>query len=90
MGVGEWLTPLRIITLVIGFTLIEGAALWMYRRATGKGVSGRDFTANWISGLCLMCALRSAVVDAWWVWVAIWMLGSGVAHWSDLWARWQR
>ena len=90
MAIAEWLNPPRLITIVIGFTLIEGTVLWIYRRLTGKGVSSRDFTANWVSGLCLMLALRSAVVDAWWVWVAMWMLCSGIAHWGDLWTRWQR
>lgn len=86
----DWLAPQRLITLVIGFTLLEGAALWLYRLRTGKGVPGRDFIANWVSGLCLMMALLSAVAGAWWLWVAMWMLASGLAHWSDLWVRWQR
>ncbi len=87
---GDWLTPQRLISIVIGFTLLEGVALWVYRLRTGKGVTGRDFIANWVSGLCLMLALLSAVVGAWWVWVAMWLFASGLAHGSDLWARWQR
>jgi hypothetical protein len=87
---GDWLAPHRLISIVIGFTLLEGVALWVYRLRTGKGVPGRDFIANWVSGLCLMMALLSAVLGAWWVWVAVWMMASGLAHWSDLWARWQR
>lgn len=90
MGVAEWLAPQRLIAIVIGFTLLEGVALWLYRHRTGKGVPGREFVANWVSGLCLMLALRSAVVEAGWVWVAVWMLASGLAHWSDLWMRWER
>ncbi len=88
--VSDWLSPQGLITIVIGFTLLEGVALWIYRWRTGKGVAARDFVANWVSGLCLMFALRSAVADAWWVWVALWLLASGVVHGADLWSRWQR
>jgi hypothetical protein len=37
-----------------------------------------------------MMALLSAVVGSWWLWVAMWLLASGLARWSDLLARWQR
>lgn len=90
MVVSDWLSPQGLITIVIGFTLLEGVALWLYRARTGKGVAAKDFVANWASGLCLMFALRSALTDAWWVWVALWLLASGLIHASDLWSRWQR
>jgi hypothetical protein len=88
--VSDWLSPQGLVTIVIGFTLLEGVALWLYRARTGKGVAARDFVANWLSGLCLMFALRSALTDTWWVWVALWLLASGLIHASDLWSRWQR
>jgi hypothetical protein len=37
-----------------------------------------------------MLALLSAVKGLWWGWVSMWLLGSGLAHWSDVWSRWQR
>ncbi len=85
----DWLSPLGLITIVISFTLLEGVVLWLYRRHTGKGVAARDFAANWVSGLCLMLALHSALNDAGWMWVAMWLLASGLAHASDLRSRWQ-
>jgi hypothetical protein len=88
--VSDWLSPLGLITFVIGVTLLEGVALWIYRRCTGKGVAAKDFVANWVSGLCLMFALRSALIDTWWVWVAMWLLASGLVHAGDVWSRWQR
>ena len=66
MSWGEWLTPERLITLVISVTLLEGLGLWIYRARTGKGVPGGEFIANWVSGLCLMLALLSAVRGSWW------------------------
>ncbi len=88
--VSDWLSPEGLITIVIGFTLIEGVALWVYRLRTGKGVAAKDFVANWVSGLCLMFALRSALTNAWWLWISMWLLASGLVHGSDLWSRWQR
>ena len=88
--VSDWQSPQGLITIVIGFTLIEGVALCAYRLRTGKGVAAKDFVANWVSGLCLMFALRSALADAWWTWVAVWLLASGLVHCCDLWWRWQR
>lgn len=90
MSWGEWLTPERLITLVISVTLLEGLGLWLYRARTGKGVPAGEFIANWVSGLCLMLALLSAVRGSWWLWVSMWLLASGLAHWSDVWRRWQR
>ena len=85
----DWLSPLGLITIVIGFTVLEGLGLWLYRLRTGKGVAARDFVANWVSGLCLMFALRSALTDAGWAWVALWLLASGLAHASDLRSHWR-
>ena len=90
MSWGEWLTPERLITLVISITLLEGLGLWLYRRRTGKGVPANEFIANWVSGLCLMLALLCAVRGLWWVWVSMWLLASGIAHWTDVFRRWQR
>lgn len=86
----DWLSPQGLITAVIGFTLLEGVALWLYRWRTGKGVAAKDFVANWMSGLCLMFALRSALTDAGWVSVALWLLASGLIHAGDVWSRWRR
>jgi hypothetical protein len=80
----------QIVDLVIAFTLIECAALALYRRATNKGVAPRDFLANMASGLCLMLALRCVVRDAGTAWVALFLLVAGLAHGTDIWMRWRR
>lgn len=79
-----------LIDLVTAFTLIEGAALLLYYRATGRGVPPCEFLLNLVSGLCLMLALRALVRDAGAAWVAVCLLGSGAAHGADLWRRWRR
>lgn len=80
----------QIVDLVIAFTLIECAALALYHRAAAKGVAPRDFLANMASGLCLMLALRCAVRDAGTAWIALFLLGAGAAHGTDIWMRWRR
>jgi len=79
-----------LIDLVIVFTLVEALALVLYHRATGKGVSPREFLANMVSGLCLMLALRCGAGEAGVPWVALWLLAAGLAHGTDLWMRWRR
>ena len=79
-----------LVDLVIVFTLIEGLVLLLVHRATGKGVAPREFLLNMVSGLCLMLALRALVHDAGAAWVAMFLLGAGVAHGTDLWMRWRR
>jgi hypothetical protein len=82
--------PLLWVDLIIGFTLLEGLALALYFRATGRGVPPSQFGVNLASGLCLMFALRSALADAGPLWIAAGLLAAGLAHGLDLWRRWQR
>jgi hypothetical protein len=78
------------VDLIIGFTLLEGLALALYFRATGRGVAPSQFGVNLASGLCLMVALRCAVAGAGSMWIAAALLAAGLAHGMDLWRRWRR
>jgi hypothetical protein len=80
----------RWVDLIIAFTLVEGVAISLYFRATGRGVAPAQFGVNMVSGLCLMFALRSALAGSGAVAVAAGLLGAGLAHGLDLWRRWQR
>ena len=86
----ESLNLASLIDAVIAFTLIEGAALVLYHRVTGKGVAPREFLANLVSGLCLMLALRCIAHDIGTAWIALCLLAAGAAHGTDLWMRWRR
>ena len=88
----NWLSPAHLTLLiewVIGLSVLEGLALWVYHRATGRGPAVSDFLLNLISGLCLMLALRSAMLNSGWALIAMWMLAAGIAHWTDLWMHWR-
>jgi hypothetical protein len=49
-----------------------------------------DLLANLLSGLLILFALRAALVDAWWGWIALCVLGALLAHVEDLRRRWRR
>ena len=79
----------HLVDLVIAITLLEAMALAMYKRVTGRGIALRDYAANLAAGLCLMLAVRSALVNSVWYWTALCLLAAGLAHATDLWLRWQ-
>jgi hypothetical protein len=79
-----------LVDLVIGLTLLEGAALVVLHRATGRGVAPGDFLLNMASGVLLMLALRCAVHDAGLPSIALCLLAAGLAHAADLSRRWRR
>jgi hypothetical protein len=78
----------RIVDIVLAITAIEAALLMAYHRRTGRGPAPAALFGNLLSGICLMLALRAALVDAWWGWVALWLLAAFGAHLSDLRRRW--
>lgn len=86
----EFFAGTRLIDLVIAFTALEGLALAAYRGRTGRGLALGDFAANLAAGLCLMLALRAALLAAGWPWIALCLLAAGIAHGADLRRRWAR
>ncbi len=79
---------LLIVDLVIGFTLLEMAALLTWHRVTGAGLSVRLWLPMMAAGVCLMLALRFAVAGSSLPWILLCVFGSGVAHAMDLSRRW--
>lgn len=80
---------MSLIDIVIVVTLLEGAALALYHRRTGRGMAPRDFLLNLGAGLALMLALRAGLEGAGWGWVAAGLMASGLAHAADLKRRWR-
>ena len=78
-----------IVDLILIFTAIEAALMLAYHRRTGRGLPPADLLSNLLSGVCLMLALRGALVDAWWGWIAACLLAALLAHLNDLRRRWQ-
>jgi hypothetical protein len=79
----------RIIDLVVALTVLEAAALIVWHRSTRTGPRLSAFGLNLLSGLCLMLAVRAALVGAWWGFVAVWMLAALALHLADLHRIWR-
>ena len=78
----------RIIDLILVFMALEGGILWLYRRATGRGVRAPTLIATLFAGGSLLLALRGALTGSSWEWVAAWLTAGLVAHLNDLRCRW--
>ena len=79
----------RIIDLILALVMVEAMALALWRRWSGTGPGLRGMAANLASGACLLLAVRAALADAAWEWLALALLGSLLAHVLDLYGRWR-
>lgn len=79
----------RVVDLILGLTLLEGLALALLHRRTGRGVAPADLVPNLLAGACLLLAVRGALTGAWWGWVALLLAASLLAHLADLRRRWR-
>lgn len=79
-----------LLDAVIVFTVLEGMGLWLYHRITGQGLAPVEYALNMLSGLCLMVAVRAAVSDMPWPWIAVCLSASGLAHGWDMVRRWRQ
>ncbi len=79
-----------LVNGVIALTLLEAAALLAYRRLSGRGIAPVDWALNLVSGLCLMLAVRSALMGTGWQVAAMWLSAAGLAHGVDMFSRWRR
>jgi hypothetical protein len=79
----------RVVDLILLFVILEAVALLGYRRITGRGLRLFDIVVLLLPGVCLLFALRAALVGAAPVTVLTWLLLSLLAHLLDLWRRQQ-
>jgi hypothetical protein len=79
----------HIVDLILGLMVVEALALIVYQRWTGRGIAPLDLLSNLLAGLCLLLALRAALVGAAWGWIAAWLSVALVAHLIDVQRRWK-
>lgn len=74
----------RIVDLILLLVLLEALALaaWARRSRSGPGLAG--LLPNLLAGAFLLLALRAALADAAWPWIAAALAGGLVAHLWDL------
>lgn len=86
----EFLASGWLVDLVIAFTLLEFVLLLGWRRLRGGGLPAIDLALAIGGGLCLMLALRAALLGAPWPAIVLPLIGAGLLHALDLYRRWSR
>ena len=79
-----WVVGGGLIDTIIAITLIEVTILLLYHHQTKRGLMPRDYLLNVLSGLCLMLALRCALADSVWYFMATFLTAAGLAHVADI------
>lgn len=86
----EWLFASgRVADLILLVLALEGMVLGVWWRRTGTGVPPRALLPFLAAGACFALALRVALTDGWWGWVAALLGGAFLAHLLDLVLRWR-
>ena len=79
----------RIIDLILLLVAAEAGLLWLYARR-GQGPAFVALAPTLASGALLLLALRAAIADTWWGWIALPLSLALVTHIIDLGQRWRR
>ena len=77
----------RIVDLLLVIVAVEALLVALFRRRLARIFNLSGFFINLASGVCLMLALRGALVGAGWMAIAPFLLLSLGAHVADLWRR---
>jgi len=80
----RWVVGGGLIDTIIVVTLLEVAALLAFHHKTKRGLTPRDYLLNVVSGMCLMLALRCAMLGNSWYLIAALLTGAGAAHTADI------
>ncbi len=83
----EFFASGRVIDVILVMMLIEGLALTLYHRRTGKGIPPAGLAGFLLSGFVLLLTLRAALTGAWWGWICLGLTASLFTHLADLWLR---
>lgn len=85
-----WIESGQLIDVILLLVLAEAFALaaWRWRARRPPLVS--QLLANLAAGAMLLLALRAALTDAGWLWIAIWLSLALLAHGADIALRFRR
>ena len=78
-----------VADLILFVLVLEGLALWLIHKHTGRGMSLRVVLPFLLAGGAFALSLRAALTGAGWPLVALPLLGALIAHVWDLTARWR-
>ncbi|UFZ07695.1 hypothetical protein LQG66_15910 [Bradyrhizobium ontarionense] len=86
---GELLRSPHLIDLILAIIAAEFAAGALVWRRCRRGISPRALLPNLLAGAFLLLALRCALADAPWFWLASCLTAAGLANAADLRQRWR-
>jgi len=86
----QWILSGRAVDAALVLMLVEGLALWILRQRSGRGLAAFELVPSLLAGGCLLGALRAALTDAAWPWIALALTGALVAHVLDMQQRLRR
>jgi hypothetical protein len=86
----EFFASGRVADLILFVLVLEGLALWLLHRRTGRGIALRAVLPFLLAGGAFALSLRAALTGADWPLVALPLAGALCAHLWDLAARWRR
>jgi len=73
----------RVVDIALVLMIVEAIGLWAHRRARGRAFPAVDMAFNLLAGAFLLLALRAALTQAGWPWIALFLTGALVAHIAD-------
>ena len=79
----------RLVDLILVLVVVEAAALMLYWRRFGAGVSPFDLLPNLCAGAFLLLAMRAALTGGGWMAASGCLAAAGLAHLADLYRRWR-
>ena len=82
-----WVSSGRIVDLVLAFVVVEAVLLIAYRVRSRSGLRVPDIVLMLLPGVCLLLALRAALVGATPLAILLLLTLSLCAHLADLWRR---
>jgi len=82
--VSELFASGRVVDLILVLVAAEALLLWWRHRRGGRAPDPGDVASNLAAGVCLLLALRGALVGAWWGWIALCLSSALLAHAADL------
>lgn len=77
----------QVVDLILLVLALEGLALFLLHRRTGRGIPPAELLGFLVAGACLLLALRAALTGAGWPMVGLWLALAGLAQAYDVWRR---
>jgi hypothetical protein len=74
----------RAVDLILAVMAAEFVLLTIRRGAATLAQRATGLLLAFAPGICLLLALRAALTDAGWIWIAVWLAASFPFHLADL------